>query len=109
MDVEEGVTLRHTKAEMQVAAVEALLDRQSSMSSFEFGDDFVTVSVGEVRGALQEAAEEWEAIESGVPRHEFTDPMVQPPEDRLLPGQVWVWLAGAKVPHWEIKGMGVAL
>lgn len=104
---EEDVTTSHTKAEMQLAAIEALLHRQSGMSTLGFTDDFITVGVGEIRGAMAEAAAEWEAIQSGVPRFEFTDPMVHPPMNRLTDGQHWVWMAGSSVPHWEIVGTGV--
>lgn len=105
---EEDVTTSHTKAEMQVAAVEALLDRQQTMSTLGFDEEFVTIGIGEVRGALAEAAREWERIEQGLPpEYEYLDPMVQPPKEMLRDGQVWVWLAGSDTPHWEIKGTGV--
>lgn len=31
------------------------------------------------------------------------------PTEPLPPGQVWVWLGGAAVPHWEVRGTGVVL
>lgn len=106
---EQGVTARHTKAEMQVEAVEALLQRQASMSRLGFSDDFMTVGVGEVRGAMAEAAARWERIEQGLPaEYSYTDPSEMPPPEMLREGQVWVWLTGP-VPHWEIKGTGVVM
>lgn len=38
----------------------------------------------------------------------FTDPDIHPPDDWLRERhQVWVWLAGAEPPHWQIMGTGV--
>lgn len=59
-----------------MAAVERLLDRQRNMSSFGYGDGFITVSIEEVAGALAEGAAEWDAQQVGV---------IPPDEDTVCP------------------------
>lgn len=39
----------------------------------------------------------------------YVDHDEKPPWEFLEPSQVWVWMAGATPPHWEIRGTGVIL
>lgn len=50
-----------TKEQRQVEHVQRLLDRTRSMSRLGFEDQWLTVAVSEVEGALAEGAQEWEA------------------------------------------------
>jgi hypothetical protein len=94
-------------AETQIEHIERLIERQKSMTRLGLGDDFMTLSVAEIRGAMAEAEQEWMLMSLGI---KYLDPMVQPPQEELLEShQHWVWLAGATPPHWEIRGTGVVV
>lgn len=95
-----------TLEQRQIAHIEKLITRQQAMTRLTLGDDFMTVSVAEIRGAMAEAEDEHRLAEQGIV---YMDPTVAPPESELEPGQVWVWLAGATPQHWEIKDTGVVL
>jgi hypothetical protein len=91
-------------AEAQIEHIERLIERQQSMTRLGLDEEFMTVSVGEIRGALVEAKVEWDLLQQGI---KYTDPMVQPPEGELTEShQHWVWMAGGNPPHWEIRGTG---
>jgi hypothetical protein len=55
-----------SREQAQIEAVERLLQRQRDMSGFGYDDGFITVSIGEVEGALTEGAAEWDAEQEGV-------------------------------------------
>ena len=86
-------------AETQIEHIERLIERQQSMTRLSLGDDYMTVSVGEIKGAMAEAAQEWVLESRGI---KYLDPMVQPPEDELIEGKAWAWNATAQPPHWAI-------
>jgi len=47
---------------------------------------------------------------SNEPEFKYTDRDQRPPDDELTEShQVWVWLAGANPPHWEIRGTGMVV
>ena len=86
-------------AETQIEHIERLIERQKSMTRLGLDEEFMTLSVGEIRGALAEAEAEWDLLQRGI---KYLDPMVQPPEDELIEGKVWAWNATATPPHWAI-------
>jgi hypothetical protein len=94
-------------AETQIEHIERLIERQKSMTRLGLDEEFMTLSVGEIRGAMAEAEHEWSLASRGI---KYLDPMVQPPAEELTEDhQHWVWMAGGDPPHWRIVGTGALI
>lgn len=95
-----------TLSDVKVRKVEALIEQAVSLSRMGFGDEFITVNVGDLRSAFDEAETEFDLLQRGI---KYLDPTVAPPEDELQPGQRWIWLPTADPPHYEIMGTGAVV
>lgn len=51
---------------MQISHLNRLLDRVRAMSGFGYEDQWLTVSIAEIEGALAEGGAEWDAEQIGV-------------------------------------------